>query len=173
MSEPETSPLVLTLKLDPETFAYFDRLRQQYFPPARNFLPAHVTLFHALPGEQNPQIQKALQDCCSQTSILPMVFPKPRFLGKGVAIEIDCPQLVQLHHELSKSWHTLLTRQDQQGYRPHITIQNKTSPETARQQYEQLKQGWQLFQGQGVGLLLWRYLGGPWELMTEFAFTQN
>jgi 2'-5' RNA ligase len=173
MPEPETSPLILTLKLDPKTFAHFDRLRQQHFPPARNFLPAHITLFHALPGEETSQIQKALQDCCSQTSVLPTVFQKPRFLGKGVAIEVDCPQLVQLHRELAKCWQTWLTRQDQQGYRPHITIQNKTSSEIARQLYEQLKQDWQPFQGQGEGLLLWRYLGGPWELITEFTFTRN
>jgi 2'-5' RNA ligase len=173
MSEPETSPLILTLKLDPKTFAYFDRLRQQHFPAARNFLPAHITLFHTLPGEEISQIQEALQDRCSQTSILPIVFQKPRFLGKGVAIEVDCPQLVQLHRELAQIWHNWLTRQDQQGYRPHITIQNKTSPDIARQLYEQLKQEWQLQEGQGEGLLLWSYLGGPWKLITEFTFTQN
>jgi 2'-5' RNA ligase len=170
---PELQPLILTLKLDPQTFAYFDRLRQQYFPPARNFLPAHITLFHALPGEAISQIQQTLQGYCSQTTKLPIVFPKPRFLGKGVAVEVDCPPLVQLHRGLATTWHTWLTRQDRQGYRPHITIQNKTSPETAHQLYEQLQQEWQPLQGQGEGLLLWRYLDGPWELIAEFTFTRN
>lgn len=171
MCEPETLPLVLTLKLDPETFVYFDRLRQHYFPPNKNFLPAHITLFHALPDEERSQIQQTLQICCSQVSTLPIVFPNPRFLGKGVAIEVDCPKLVQLHRELAATWHIWLTQQDQQGYRPHITIQNKTLPETARLLYEQLRQDWQPLQGQGEGLLLWRYLDGPWELIDEFIFT--
>ena len=43
-------PLILTAQI-PETFlARFDRLRQIHFPPDRNFLRAHLTMFHRLPG---------------------------------------------------------------------------------------------------------------------------
>ncbi|MBJ7451959.1 MAG: 2'-5' RNA ligase family protein, partial [Blastococcus sp.] len=53
MTEPSvTEPLIVTLLLDDAAQGRFDRLRDQHFPSERNFLAAHVTLFHALPGEQ-------------------------------------------------------------------------------------------------------------------------
>ncbi|MBW4622956.1 MAG: 2'-5' RNA ligase family protein [Cyanosarcina radialis HA8281-LM2] len=169
MSE-SLAPLILTLKLDRETFIYFDRLRQKYFPTEKNFLPAHVTLFHALPGEEASEIQQRLQDYCSRTSIFTLTFPKLRFLGRGVAVEIDSPPLTQLRQHLAKSWHDWLSHQDRQGYRPHITITNKTTAERSRQLYEQMTNDWQAFEGYGEGLLLWYYLGGPWKLLDEFVF---
>ena len=45
-------PLIVTLLLEEAAQQRFDRLREQHFPPERNHLAAHVTLFHALPGEQ-------------------------------------------------------------------------------------------------------------------------
>jgi 2'-5' RNA ligase len=168
-----SAPLILTLKLDPQTFSYFDRLRQQYFPPEKNFLSAHVTLFHALPGEEASKIQQMLQDYCSSTSIFSLTFPKLRFLGRGVAVEIDSPQLTQLRQHLATSWLNWLSPQDRQGYRPHITITNKTTAERSRQLYDRMTNDWQAFEGYGEGLLLWYYLGGPWKLLDEFAFKND
>ena len=164
-------PLILTLKLDKKTFNYFDPLRKQHFPPENNFLPAHITLFHALPGEHKSSIQQDLQTLCSHTPILPLTFPKLRFLGKGVAVEVNCPELIQLRQQLAKNWKDWLSRQDLQGYRPHLTIQNKTMPYEARKLYDRLTSEWTVFQGYGEGLLLWYYLGGPWELADEFPFS--
>jgi len=45
-------PLVLTLALDAASEAWLQALRDAHFPPARNVVPAYVTLFHALPGAQ-------------------------------------------------------------------------------------------------------------------------
>lgn len=166
-------PLILTLKLDQKTFHYFDRLRQQYFPPEKNFLSAHITLFHALPREQESNVHQVLQQICACTSSLPLTFPKLRFLGQGVAVEVICPELLQLRHHLAKQWSTWLNRQDQQSYRPHITIQNKTTGNEARQLYEQLSHEWQPLEGYGEGLLLWHYQGGPWELAAEFPLQRS
>lgn len=163
-------PLILTLRLDPFVFGICNRLRQQYFPPERNFLSAHITLFHKLPGEQQATIQQTLHALCSHTSILPLRLPKLRFLGRGIAVEVDCPDLVQFRNQLAEEWQAWLTPQDRQTYRPHITIQNKVSSEAARQLYEQLSQTWQPITGQGEGLLLWYYQGGPWEMVGEFDF---
>jgi 2'-5' RNA ligase len=146
-------------------------LRQQHFPPARNFLPAHITLFHALPGEQKISIQQTLQALCSRRPVLSLTFPKVRSLGKGVAITVESPELIQLHQHLAKTWQAWLSRQDQQRYQPHITIQNKVTPDAAQQLHQQLAGTWQLWQGYGEGLLLWYYQGGPWELAHEFAFS--
>ncbi|MBL1178544.1 2'-5' RNA ligase family protein [Pantanalinema sp. GBBB05] len=168
-----TAPLILTLKLDQESFDRFNALRQQYFPPERNLLSAHVTLFHALPGEQIFSIQETLKSVCSQTAPLPLYFPQLRFLGRGVAIEVDCPQLVQARQQLAKGWQPWLTPQDRQGYRPHLTIQNKVTATVARQFYEQLSRTWQASHGWGEGLLLWHYQGGPWQLAAEFLFNST
>ncbi len=167
---PQSLPLILTLKLDQPTFEFFDRLRQQYFPPAKNFLSAHVTLFHALPGEQEQQIQRLLQDLCSDTPVLSLTFPGLRFLGRGVAAEVSSPVLVHLQQQLVVGWMPWLTRQDQQRYRPHITLQNKVTPEVARELYDRLNLEWQCFSGKGEGLLLWYYKGGEWEMASEFPF---
>lgn len=93
-----------------------------------------------------------------------------RFLGKGVAVNIDCPELVRFKNQLTEQWFEWLTAQDRQPYKPHVTIQNKVAPDTARELYTQLNQKWQSLQGFGEGLLLWRYQGGPWEFIREFPF---
>ena len=46
------APLILTLAFDEATFARFDGLRRRHFPDALNLIPAHATLFHHLPGEE-------------------------------------------------------------------------------------------------------------------------
>lgn len=163
-------PLILTLKLDQASFTRFDALRHQHFPPERNFIPAHVTLFHALPGAEAEQIIQVLQQVCAETPILEVNFPGLQFMGRGVAIEVECPALLSLRHQLAAEWQTWLSAQDGQGYRPHVTIQNKVTADQARQLFDHLSQEWRSHQGQGEGLLLWRYLGGPWELIQEFAF---
>jgi 2'-5' RNA ligase len=167
---PPASPLVLTLKLDQTTFSYFDQLRQQHFPSEKNVLHAHITLFHALPGEQKSSIQETLHRFCAHTPMMSLTFPKLRFLGQGVAVDVACAELLQLRQHLAEHWNSWLTRQDQQGYRPHITIQNKTTAKEAQQLYHQLASEWQPFEGTGEGLLLWYYRGGPWEQVQEFAF---
>lgn len=164
-------PLILTLKLDRTTFEQVNTLRQQYFPAERNFIPAHVTLFHALPGDQESAISQRLQRLCTQTSSIVLSLPTLRFLGNGVAIELVSPELVPLRQTLAESWSDGLSAQDRQGYRPHITIQNKVAAAEARQLYEQLLEQWQPMQGYGEGLLLWYYHGGPWTLANEFSFT--
>jgi 2'-5' RNA ligase len=170
MTQSTTSPLILTLKLDPLTFEQVDALRQQHFPADRNWIPAHITLFHALPGEQISDVSEKLQQICTRTSPFQIHFSDLRFLGKGVALECLSLSLNQLQQNLAQSWTDWLTAQDRQRYRPHITIQNKVLPEQARQLYEQMKEVWQPFSGWGEGLLLWHYRGGPWELAKEFPF---
>ncbi|MUL39424.1 2'-5' RNA ligase family protein [Gloeocapsopsis dulcis] len=164
------SPLILTLKLDRITFDFFNELRQQHFPSERNFLPAHITLFHALPGEHELSIQQSLQNLCTHTPSLPLLFPKPRFLGRGVAIEVSCSELIQLRQQLAATWNMWLSKQDQQRYQPHVTIQNKVTSDEARQLYNELVSSWNSVNGYGEGLLLWYYKGGPWELAGEFIF---
>lgn len=163
-------PLILTLKLDIASQSYFNELRQRHFPPERNYLEAHVTLFHALPSEQETEIRQFLKSLCAETSTLPLSFPKVRFLGRGVAVDVESLPLMVVQRRCGEEWQPHLTPQDQQPFRPHITIQNKVSSESARLLYDQLSQNWQSRTGEGEGLLLWYYRGGPWELVEAFLF---
>lgn len=43
---------ILTAELDADSFDWLDRLRRDHFPPERNLLRAHLTLFHRLSCEQ-------------------------------------------------------------------------------------------------------------------------
>jgi len=164
------APLILTLKFNRSAFDVLDALRKQYFPLARNFIPAHITLFHALPGEQEPSIITCLQSLCADCPPLHLAFPKLRFLGRGVALDVDSHELMLLRKRLATAWDAWLSAQDRHGYRPHITIQNKVAPDEARDLYERLGRQWKPIEARGEALLLWRYLGGPWELKDEFPF---
>lgn len=166
-------PLILTLKLAQPAFERFDALRRAHFPPERNVIPAHLTLFHALPAEQLAALRPALAEACASTAPLPLRFVAPRSLGRGVAIVVDSPALSALRGRLAGAWRAWLIPQDRQGYRPHITIQNKVAPEQARQLYAELAASWSPFEALGEGLLLWRYLGGPWQLLEECLFAEQ
>ena len=164
------APLILTLKLDAESFAFFDALRRKHFPAERNFLKAHVTMFHNLPGRQKGKIETDLQELSGKCKPFALQFTKPRFLGKGTAFEIESGELNQLREELKKRWEEWLTNQDLQKFKPHITVQNKVAPEIARSLFDELSADWSPRNGSGIGLQLWHYLDGPWELAKEFLF---
>lgn len=163
-------PLILTLWLDADSARRFNELRQQNFPRERNYLDAHLTLFHALPAVAEARIRADLDEICARTPKLDLNYPGLRFLGKGSAIEVESSELVRLRRELSANWRDLLGAQDSRTIKPHITIQNKVTPDKARALFEQLSRSWQPFVGSGAGLLLWRYRGGPWEAAGQWKF---
>lgn len=164
------APLILTLKLDDETFNFFDEMRRLYFPPERNFLSAHLTLFHHLPGEELDKIATDLTCICGGFSKFQLAFHEWRTLGRGVAIKVEAPPLHSLHFTLSKLWRDWLTAQDRQKFQPHITVQNKVAPEEAKKLYENLSADWQPRAGSATGLRLWHYLGGEWKGEQDFTF---
>lgn len=163
-------PLILTLKLDEETQEYFNHLRQKHFPPERNYLDAHLTMFHHLPGEELINICNTLEEISAEFSPFEIKFPNWRFLGKGVAADVEAKELLDLRKELAATWQDRLTRQDSQKFKPHITIQNKVEPEIAKRLFEEFSANEKPAEGCGKGLQLWNYLGGPWELESEFLF---
>jgi 2'-5' RNA ligase len=157
--------------MDPRLFDLVNRLRQQHFPPERNFLLAHLTLFHALPGGQLPVIRQDLLRLASVTRRFELQLPSIRFLGKGVAINVQSPPLLNLRNQVAGEWKHLLTPQDQQKFAPHITVQNKTEPDTARRLFAGLSQSWTAQTGTAEGLQLHYYRSGPWELVQTFSFS--
>ena len=164
------APLILSLALDTDLFATLDDLRRRHFPPERNHLSAHVTLFHHLPGDELDRIAADLTAACAATPAADVSLSKVRFLGKGVALDLTCPPVVELRNRLAKQWDRHLTPQDLQRYAPHVTVQNKADPADARGLYERLRATWSPLTGTATGLLLWHYRGGPWEPAGSFPF---
>lgn len=168
MTEP--APLILTLALDASTFAALDGLRRAHFPADRNVVPAHVTLFHHLPGDDADDVAAAVAEVCAATAPFAVRFPRVRSLGRGVAAEVEAPGLVRVRAALAARWADRLAPQDRQPYRPHVTVQNKVAAAEARALFEWLSATWSPLDGRGEGLLLWRYRGGPWEPAGAFPF---
>ena len=164
-----SDPLILTLKLDAETFARFDGLRREHFPAPLNHLPAHLTLFHHLPGGERDAVERDVR-AAAPSGPLVLQVTGLRLLGRGVAFELVSPELKALREGLARRWAPWLTPQDKQGLRPHVTIQNKVTPDEARALRDRLASTFTPFTARGEALLLWRYLGGPWQQEAEIPF---
>ncbi len=162
----QQEPLILTLQLDAESEAFFNAQRQQYFPPERNFLKAHLTLFHHLPN--TAETKKYLAGIEHEHFKLRVT--GLRNLGGGVAYKIESPTLLQIRKILVARFNDVLIPQDRQGYRPHITVQNKVLPAQAKELLNILETDFKPFEVEALGLNLWAYLGGPWRHEAYYAF---
>ncbi len=163
------APLILTVKLDEDSQQYFNQLREAHFPPERNYLEAHLTLFHHLPPHQL-QLINDIDAIAQRYSTLSLNVIEVKSIGNGVAFAIDCPQLGQLHGYLQKLWFDWLTPQDRQRLWAHVTVQNKVPPEQARLLKAQLTEQFEPFTAKGVGLNLYEYKNGPWDFVRTFDF---
>ena len=163
-------PLILTLRMDDLSQQGFDRRREEHFPKARNFIPAHLTLFHKLPGDREREISQTLADLCRQQSPFPLTVTGLVFMGRGVGYRLESPTLQGVRRRLADEWWRWLGAQDRQGFRPHVTVQNKARPEEARALHRSLEETFAPFEVEAEGLLLWRYLGGPWEPVGSYGF---
>lgn len=164
------APLILTLTLDAAAQGFFEELRQRHFPRERNFLAAHLTLFHHLPGPDYAAVSNHLAQVAADQPPMLLAVTGVRFLGRGVAYTLVCPALQSLHRGLQQHWVAYLTPQDQQRLNPHVTVQNKVDPAVARALHAELAADFQPFEATGTGLHLWSYRNGPWESRQEFPF---
>lgn len=163
-------PLILTLQLDADTQRRFDDERRMHFPPGRTAVVAHVTLFHALQGADEPAIADVLVDTVAGIVAFDVSVRMPVSLGNGAAYPLASPTLHAMHRELQHRWWSSLTRQDQQGFRAHVTVQNKVSAEVARRTLAELRAAFVPFSCTAVGIRLWRYDGGPWTARGTYPF---
>jgi hypothetical protein len=114
----DAAPLILTLGLDAAAFARLDAARQAHFPPGRNLIPAHLTLFHALPGTEEGAVARILAAEAAATPPLALRVAGLRFLGRGVAFEVEGAAMVALRARLAAAFAPWLGAQDRQGWRP-------------------------------------------------------
>lgn len=91
-------------------------------------------------------------------------------MDRGVALRIDSPALDEIRARLAEHFHGLLIAQDQAGWRPHVTIQNKVEPRVARALAEALEQAFRPRPLAIAGLAAWRYRAGTWEPLARHRF---
>lgn len=164
------SPLIVTLQLDSRTADYFDRLRAAHFPPAINYLKAHLTLFHNLPGGEELAVLETLVRAATVRTPFAMTVSGLMKLGRGTAFRIESDALLALRAELADVFAGWLAKQDRQKFRPHVTVQNKVTPQEAAALFDHLAREFTPFSAVAEGLQLWRYEGGPWSPLAAVAF---
>lgn len=165
----DADPLILSLGFDAASFQRLDGLRRAHFPKALNRIPAHLTLFHHLPGDRPYDVRRAVEDAAAAPAF-DVTFTRLRNLGRGVALSAHSSELDAVRGRLASRFADVLTPQDRQGFRPHVTIQNKVDPMTASQLHDRLAAEFAPWTARAEALLLWRYRGGPWEAAGRFDF---
>jgi hypothetical protein len=163
------APLIVTAELPEALQSRADQLRRAHYPPERNHVPAHVTLFHALPPSAEDELWDAL---AAEARAKPV---RARLeglmnLGRGTALRIESPDTIELWDRLAERFHGLLTPQDEHVPRLHVTIQNKVSPSEAKALQQQLAATLEPREFAFAGLALHRYRGGPWEFVRRWPF---
>jgi hypothetical protein len=161
--------LIVTAELAPRDLAWLDQLRRAHYPAERNQLPAHLTMFHALPPSAEGEVRSTVARLSSE--------PPPNAsiaglldLGGGVAFRVVSTDLDRLRKQLAAAFHGLLSAQDVGGWRPHVTIQNKVTPSEGRALKAALERDFRQCAVSISGLGLHRYLGGPWERLAVYSF---
>jgi len=163
------APIILAAWIGDENQAWLDALRQRHFPPERNQLSAHLTMFHHLPPSVEDELKARLREE-TRMPAPPAEISELMSLGRGVAFRVRSPGLEAIRASLRDAFEGLLTPQDAGGWRPHVTIQNKVAPDLARQTLQDLRADFRPRPLKLRGLAAYWYRGGPWETLAHAAF---
>jgi len=170
----DDSALIVTLQMDALSAGRFTALRKAHFPAGRNWLDAHITLFHALPGAYAGDILGDIAQAAENRESFLLQVERVYFLGAGVAYAMSSPEAMALREDLARCWRSLLGRQDRQWCGPlHVTVQNKVPPAEAKQLHATLESGFVPGAIDAIGLQVWEYLGGPWRPVATYPFCER
>lgn len=161
--------LIVTAALGSEDFAWLDAQRRTHFPPERNQLSAHLTMFHALPPSAEGEVCRLLAELARDRAPKAIIAGLMN-LGRGVAYRVASDELQAIRQQIAEHFNGALSAQDAQGWRPHVTIQNKAEPAVAKALLRSLEAEFQPRPLKIAGLELHRYLGGPWERLGRWSF---
>jgi 2'-5' RNA ligase len=164
------APIIVTAQLGRADFAWLDSLRRAHYPPERNQVAAHLTLFRHLPPSCAGELKRRLASEARDMSKPEARLDKVLLFEQGVGFRLHSPALEAMRARLAQAFDRLLTPQDSAPWRGHITIQNKVAPIQARVLYDQLKQDFEPRRLELTGLECFYYRGGPWEPLAAFKF---
>ena len=163
------APIIVTALIGEPDFTALDSLRRRHFPPERNHLRAHLTMFHHLPPSCEAELLQLLRDEARGNK------PTARLsalinLGGGVAFRVESPDLEDIRARIAGRFAPMLMPQDRNPWRAHVTVQNKVKAPEARTLLDQLSADFQPRALKISGLAAWYYRGGPWETIAAYAF---
>ncbi|MEH6758672.1 MAG: 2'-5' RNA ligase family protein [Parasphingorhabdus sp.] len=163
-------PIIMSAVMGKQDLAWADGLRRQYYPPERNVIPAHITLFHHLPPQALAEIKQAVVEMTRYSAPPVTSLQRLIHLGSGVGYQLHSPDLLDMRMELADRFHGLLVAQDQQIPRLHVTIQNKVSAKEAQELLNKLSSDFIPRPFQIKGLALHYYMDGPWQSIGLWPF---
>jgi hypothetical protein len=163
-------PFIVTAVLPSDIQGWAEGLRRAHFPPERNHLHAHVTLFHAFAPSLLEELRSFLPEIAREFAPPGARITGLMDLGKGTAIALESEQLLALRALIAEHFHGSLTDQDLHEPRPHITIQNKVTKEEARALQARLAPTIEPRGFAFPALDLHRYEGGPWSHIKRMPF---
>ncbi|MEE4338359.1 2'-5' RNA ligase family protein [Erythrobacter sp.] len=163
-------PFIVTAVLPPDIQGWAESLRRAHFPPERNHLHAHVTLFHAFAPSLLDELKDFLPGIVREFAAPTARITGLMDLGKGTAIALESEELLRLRSLIAEHFHGTLTDQDLHEPRLHITIQNKVTKEEARALQAALAPQVDPRGFAFPALDLHRYEGGPWSHEKRMPF---
>lgn len=162
--------LLVLAMVPPPLQARLDDLRRAHYPASRNRVPAHVTLFHNIPGMVGAELADLL---AGLTATLPA--PKARIgdvldLDGGTAIGVISPDLMALREDIADRFHGLLSGADTVTPRLHATVQNKVERRAAHILQAELAATWDPQVVTIPGLAVHRVIDGDWHPFGTWRF---
>lgn len=164
------APFIVTAELPPDVLAWADALRRAHFPPERNKLAAHVTLFHSFAPSLRDELRRVLGRYSGHFAPPEARCEGLMDLGKGTALAIHSPGMLAVRAAIAEHFHGALTAQDRHEPRLHITVQNKVTPAEARTLQRELGQSLQPRQFRFPALGLHLYRDTHWEPLGIWPF---
>ena len=161
---------MVTGELPVDIFSWANGLRTEHFPPERNVLKAHITLFHSFAPSLREELPRFLSRMAGEFARPAAEVTGLMDLGGGTALAVRSSSLLAVRELIADHFWDMLTKQDQGGKILHITIQNKVSRAEAVALQAEL--GSRLLQWRfaftGLGLHLYR--GPHWEAVNSWKF---
>ena len=170
MAGPLARPLIVTATMGATDQSRFDQMRAEQFPPERNFLAAHLTMFHAVPPSLEAELRQRLAAFAAELAPPRATISGLMDLGGGVAFRIVSDDLDAIRADLADAFRGHLTQQDSHGWRPHVTVQNKVVAGEARALHDELVASFEPRPLTISGLAFDRYDGGPWRAGRRYPF---
>jgi len=168
----DRTPHIVLAVLPDAVQARLDALRRAHYPPERNRVPAHCTLFHAVPGMVADELIRQLAALTAQTAPPHARIDRVIDLDSGTALGVFSPDLVALRDALADRFHGLLSGGDAVPPRLHVTIQNKVDRPAARALQRALGASWHALDARIPALAVHRVVDGAWLPVGTWRFRQ-
>ena len=151
--------LIVTLKIEANRQVFFEEKRKFYYPNYCNFVPAHLTYFHAAPNnELFLNSLKAVADIQQILMETECILP----FNNGMAYAAKNDYLQRLHAVLQQNFIKDFSGKDRKIWKPHITIQNKVTTYKAKKNYQELSANFEPFTFKAEGFNVYEYANKKW-----------